>query len=118
MPVIYSCLDEPPSLGVTIHAIDADIDTGAIFAQQGYEPPPGHSVLAIMTDLHIIGVELLFGVIDQIRNGNRPAETKSQTGGSYESFPDHETMERLRSTKRKLIERQDMARAFRTPMRF
>ena len=118
MPVIHGCLDVPPSIGVTIHAVDAQIDTGPIFAQQGYEPPHGHSVLAMMTDLHNLGVELLYGVIDAFRNGNRPAEIKSQSGGSYESFPDHETMKRFRATGRKLIDRRDVARAFRTPMGF
>lgn len=118
MPVIHGCLDDPPSFGVTIHAIDAHIDTGPIFAQQSYEPPPGHSVLAMMTDLHIIGVELLFGVLDQIRSGEHPPEIKSQDGGSYQSFPDREAMERFRATNRKLIDRKDVARAFRTPMRF
>ena len=118
MPVIHNCLDTTPSFGVTVHAVNTHIDTGAIFAQRGYQPPTERSVLAMMTDLHDLGVEALFDVIDEIRSGRRPAEIKSQDGGSYESFPDRETMEKFRATGRQLYDRGDVARAFRTPMGF
>ena len=116
MPVIYNCLDDPALFGATVHAVDRQIDAGSIFAQTDYEPPPGHSVLSMMSDLHELGVDMLCDILDKIRSGQRPAEVKSQAGGSYGGFPDSEVMKRFRETGRKLYNRQDLARAFRTPM--
>lgn len=116
MPVIFNCLDSPPSFGVTIHGVDSRIDAGPIFAQRGYEPPPEHSVLSMMSDLHELGADMLCDVLDEIRRDQLPAEIKSQGAASYGGFPDAEVMERFRATGRKLYNRRDLARAFRTPM--
>ena len=118
MPVIDACLSVPPQLGVSVHQIDEGIDTGPIFAQEHYEPGSNQSVLAMMTDLHVLGVRLLDEVLGSISSGNRPASIKSQEGGSYAGFPDRETMLRFRKTGKKLVNRHDLARAFTTPIGF
>lgn len=115
MPVLYSSLDVPPSFGVSIHAVDADIDTGPVLAQAPYRPTQGRSILSIMSELHERGVGLIGDVLADIKEGRRSSGSM-QSKGSYESFPSRSDVRRSRQMGFRLFDRGDIARAWRTPM--
>lgn len=114
MPVLHGCLDQPPQLGITLHRVDAGIDTGPILAQRAYAPPPRRSVLTLTRELHVLGVGILETMLPAIEAGSFPSSP--QDGGSYESFPDRAAMRRLLRSGRLLFDHRDIACALRTPM--
>ena len=115
MPVLYACLDNPPQLGITIHRVDAGVDTGPILARRTFEAPPGQSVLALTGALHMAGIELLEDLLPAIEAGQ--AQLTPQVGGSYESFPDRTTIARLGKCGRRLFDLRDVLASMCTPMR-
>jgi methionyl-tRNA formyltransferase len=115
MPVLYSSLDAPPSFGVSIHAVDAGIDTGPVLAQESYVPASNRSILGIMSDLHEQGVGLLDNVLADIE-ACRALPVSVQTEGSYESFPGRSEIARSRQLGFALFDRHDANRALHTPM--
>ncbi len=114
MPVVYGLLAKPPRLGVTVHRIDAHIDTGDILAQKTCVPQAGDTVLRSMTDLHEQGVELLSGVLSSLEAGQISA--RPQTGGSYDGLPDRDTLKALRRRGIRLVDFRDIKTAFKTPI--
>jgi len=114
MPVIHGAVAEPASLGVTVHRIDQDIDTGAIVAQESYAPHATETVLQMMRALHRRGLELLMAKLpDVVRDA---AELRPQSAGSYESFPSRATLRALKRRGRKLFDFGDLRAAIRTPV--
>lgn len=109
-PVIYSALDRPPALGVTVHMIAEGIDTGPILLQEPYRPIVGESILQSIAALHDRGLVLLSSLLPAIADGSAPQQP--QSGGSYESFPDRAAVRQLRQRGTPLMTWSDIKRAF------
>jgi hypothetical protein len=114
LPVLYGWLDQPPMLGVTLHWIDASIDTGPIVAREGYQPLAGETILHMMSELHDQGMRRLAQMLPQIQHGATIAEP--QSGGSYERLPSREVMQSFRRRGGRLVGWKDVVRAMRTPI--
>jgi len=114
IPVLYGWLDEPPSLGVTLHTVDEQIDTGPILAQKSYAAAPGDTILRIMSELHERGLELLATWLGPIEQGT--IQVRAQVNGSYESYPSRAVMQNLRERGGRLVDARDVRSAWNTPI--
>lgn len=110
MPVIYSALDRPPALGVSIHLIEQGIDGGPILAQEAYRPQPGESILQSMAQLHGRGLEMLSEMLPAVAAG--AMQPQPQAGGTYESFPTRSVVRELRRQGARLMTWSDIKRAY------
>lgn len=84
-PVFWQLRDGAET-GVTVHYLDAGLDTGDIAAQKAVPLPDGISEAAAEERLMLSGVELLRGVLTELAQGivrRRP----QPPGGSYFGFP-------------------------------
>lgn len=114
MPVIFCALDRPPTHGVTVHRLEASIDTGPILAQEAYSAPEGETVLRSMRVLHARGLELVAGLLPGLAAGALGGAP--QTGGGYEGFPSPADIGALRRRGVRLADGEDFRAALRTPM--
>jgi folate-dependent phosphoribosylglycinamide formyltransferase PurN len=94
-PVFHQLADEPPRLGLTIHAIeDETLDTGPILARAEAEPPRCRSLLTAYKGLMDNSVELLELVLQDMASGNRAPQP--QGPGRYYALPPRSSMKRLK----------------------
>lgn len=112
MPVIHGCLDTPPRLGVSVHLVEAGIDTGPVLAQCDYVAPEDASVLTLMRQLQDMGLDMARAIID---NFSSELQSVEQTEGSYETFPTRAQIHRLHRTGRRLFDLRDLRAALCTP---
>ncbi len=114
MPVLYCALDTPPSLGVTVHRLEAAIDTGPILARAPYAAPAGETVLRSMRALHASGLDLVAGLLPGLAAGE--VTGTPQSGGSYEGFPSAADVRALKRRGVRLADAEDFRTALRTPI--
>lgn len=92
-PVFYARLRGAP-LGVTLHRLAPQLDSGEILAQQPAAEAAGESVLATTTRLYALGARLLIDSLGKIRSR---APGAAQAGaGSYDSWPGRAEVAALR----------------------
>ena len=85
-PVFWQ-LRDGAGMGVTVHYLDAGLDTGDIAAQIAISLPDGISEADAEQHLTLSGVVLLRGVLERLAEGI--SERRPQPpGGSYFGFPD------------------------------
>jgi hypothetical protein len=71
VPTLHALLDDIPVFGVTVHRLVAQIDAGAILAQEALDlPDPRTTALAAARLLHQRAVGLLNQVMAALREGN------------------------------------------------
>jgi methionyl-tRNA formyltransferase len=109
MPVVQSALDQPSTLGVSIHMVEEGIDTGPILVQEPYQPAAHESILQSITVLHDRGLVLLSDLLPAI--AARSVRPLPQSGGSYESFPTRAEIRRLQRQGTPLMNWGDIKRA-------
>jgi methionyl-tRNA formyltransferase len=112
MPVLYCALDVPPSLGVTVHRLEASIDTGPILAQAPYAAPADATVLRSMRVLHAKGLDLVAALMPRLAAGE--VIGTPQTGGSYEGFPSAADVRALKRRGVRLADGADFRAALAT----
>lgn len=113
VPTIHALLDDPPSLGVTVHRVVEAIDAGPILAQRAMALPPGTSAVDAARRLHEAAVPLLDQVLDTLERG-RATETPFEAL-PYCPWPSAAQMRRLAALGRASADWRDMVRALRTP---
>lgn len=84
-PVFAALFAEEKTLGVSIHKIDEDFDTGAILRQTEMSADPVKSVFYHQYKLFQSGALLAVDVINNFRNAVNPVRENS--GGHYDSWP-------------------------------
>ena len=84
-PVFRARASGAGTLGVTLHRMDTDFDTGRILAAEELPIIAGESVLAGTRRLYRRGGELLISQLDAIADGATGAPQPS--GGRYDSWP-------------------------------
>ena len=97
-PVFYARLRGAP-LGVTVHRVSPELDSGDILAQQAYDP--GGSVLASTVALYARGAQLLLDTLGQ------PARPQSGSG-NYDSWPTRADVAALRRKGVRLAQPRDL----------
>lgn len=102
MPCFWVLAKGEEKTGVTIHYIDANIDTGPILLQKEIIIDHDETFHSLNTKVAEISSEMLIEVIHMIETGNIVI-SRSGNSGSYFSFPSKETAKEFRSRGRKII---------------
>jgi len=85
-PLFWQLRAGLPSGGVTVHWMDAALDTGPIAAQSAIPFPDGATSADLDRLLSVTGAGLLLDVIRQLEAGCRPEQSQA-AGGSRQSWP-------------------------------
>ena len=105
-PVFYARLRGAARFGVSVHRIDADLDTGKILAQAEHVPDQADSVLRTTIDLYAAGTRL---VTEGLRGFLQTDLGQSQQGpGNYDSWPSAADVAALRQGGGCLVRWQDL----------
>lgn len=100
-PVFFARLRGASLLGVSVHRIDASLDTGPILAQAEWQPGDDDSVLRITAELYARGAAL---ATRQLRARLPPNRGRAQAGhGSYDSWPRPQDVARFRRNGGRLV---------------
>jgi methionyl-tRNA formyltransferase len=89
------------TIGISIHYIEKDIDTGKIILQEEVEIVPGTTLNHMLTVTKLRGAELLVKAISQIASGKVKAHY-AQGRGTYFSFPTAESYQQFKHLGYKL----------------
>lgn len=112
-PVFHARAAGARSLGVTVHRMDPDFDTGCILAAEELPIIRGESVLAATRRLYRRGGELLISQLDAIADGAIGAPQPS--GGRYDSWPTARDVAALRQLGIALVRPADLLGLVRKP---
>jgi len=103
---VFQALLHAKGLGVTVHAMNAQLDAGRILAQQPCDARAGESVFAATARLFAVGAELLAGTLGRVAAGDAGL---TQTGdGNYQSWPDPAQVRTLSAQGGHLIKWRDL----------
>ena len=86
VPIFWQLRAGARSLGVTIHQMDADFDTGPIVAQQRVDLPDGAPGPVADRLCAQTGATLLVELLQQLVHGGLPSQAQPP-GGSYQGWP-------------------------------
>jgi len=111
-PVFFVRLRGAPALGVTLHILDAEFDTGDILLQAALAAPATDSVLRTTARLFALGGRLLAPLIAK-RQELLPRHAQSEPG-SYDSWPTPQQVRTLRQSGTPLLRAADLGWARRT----
>lgn len=84
-PVFFARLSGASHLGVTVHRVTADFDTGPVLVQAEVPMDPAASVIAATAKMFIHGAGRLLDCLPTILRGE-PGQAQA-SGGSYDSWP-------------------------------
>jgi methionyl-tRNA formyltransferase len=84
-PLFHARLRGDTSMGVTVHRLDAQLDTGRILAQQSAVLNPGASLMAGYAELFSCGAQLAIAELARL-NDNQSGELQPD-GGNYDGWP-------------------------------
>ncbi|HTY49254.1 MAG TPA: formyltransferase family protein [Steroidobacteraceae bacterium] len=109
-PVVQALLRGAP-LGVTVHHMTADLDAGAILAQQPLAAGSRDSVFTLTARLFEMGAGLLAAAVARIRA--RDPGRPQGAGGSYQSWPSPAELRALRARQVRLLHLSDLCQEWR-----
>jgi methionyl-tRNA formyltransferase len=85
-PLFWTFRAGERAAGVTIHFMDAGLDTGAIVAQEAFDLPDGISGAAVERRCDALGARLMAAALRELSEGTL-ARRAQPPGGSYEGWP-------------------------------
>jgi len=85
-PLFWVFRDGEPTTGVTIHFMDAGLDTGDIAAQASFILPDGAAGAGIKRQCDTLGARLMLQVLQELRDGTL-SRRPQPAGGSYQPWP-------------------------------
>lgn len=86
-PVFWTLRRGEPRTGVTLHVMDAGLDTGPIVAQAKMAIPPGIRAPELEDALMARGAELLVEALPAFATGDVPARPQPASGATAAPFP-------------------------------
>ena len=98
---VLQALGRGAPLGVSVHYMDAGLDTGALLAQQALVVAAGASVFEATARLFDSGAQLLCASVGKIRHGDIGAS--QHDSGSYQGWPTRAQVRQLRATGHSLL---------------
>lgn len=105
-PMFFARLRGVQPVGVTLHRVAAELDTGRVLAQAEVPIIPGLSVLAVTARSFSLGAQLLLAHLEQVLAGEPGV---SQVGaGNYDSWPTREQVQALLDGGNRLVSRDDL----------
>jgi len=104
-PVLQARLRGVSSIGVTVHHMAPELDSGAILAQRAIPTPERSSVFDSTALLFRQGAELLVSELDRIEGGT--GAVAQRTPGDYQSWPSRAEIRALRGRGVALIRPSD-----------
>ncbi len=96
MPNFWQLYHGETEVGITVHRIDAGIDTGDILLQKNCSVVPGESLNDLIIRTKRMGAEFVREVLGMYRE-DRVAARPMPSGGSYFSFPKPEDVQKFRA---------------------
>lgn len=86
MPIVHCLANNEKEIGVTIHYIDDNLDTGKIISQASIPIEKGDGLFSLWKKAVDIGAEMLPKAINSIYEGNVSVKANDPKKGSYYSF--------------------------------
>ena len=105
-PVFFARLRGAGNMGVSVHRVTADFDTGPLLAQAAVDVAPGASVIEATARLFVRGTACLLEHLPAILAGERG--TAQAAGGSYDSWPTPAQVRGLRDQGHRLASGADL----------
>lgn len=105
-PVFYAQLRQTARLGVTVHHMAPDLDSGNVVAQAGVRIAPGSTVFGATAALFAQGARMLVSALPDVVSGGRG--DPQGTSGSYDTWPRPEDVRRLGEAGTALVRPRDM----------
>ncbi len=103
-PVFYAMLRDEKYLGVSLHLLDEQFDTGRIASQAKIIRNPQCSLLANNSELFTMGV---MQAIQYIRSDTQHTH-QQQEGGNYDSWPTPQLVKKFRKAQKRLLSWEDV----------
>jgi methionyl-tRNA formyltransferase len=110
-PVFHARLAGAPRLGVSLHRITSEFDTGPLLAQREVPVEAEASVLAATARLFAAGADLLLDCLPALLRGD-PGRAQPP-GGGYDSWPTRAQVRRFLSAGHRLVRLGDLRRSCR-----
>lgn len=105
-PVFQAALRGAAEVGVTLHRVTRDFDSGPTLRSRALPMPADTSIMTITSDLYRQGALLLRDALPEIAAG---APGLPQAGaGNYDSWPSKALVRKLRATSRSLVAARDL----------
>jgi methionyl-tRNA formyltransferase len=105
-PVFFARLRNAPRLGVTLHRLVDELDSGPLLGQCEFAVDAGSSVLAATAGLFERGAELLLESLDAILRGD--PGVAQQGPGSYDAWPSAAQVRAFRRAGGRLVRAADL----------
>ena len=93
-PDVWSIVEETPA-GVTLHYMDAGIDTGDIIAQREVEVEAVDTARSLYSKLERVGMDLFAETWQQIRSRENQRIPQNTTEGTYHALRDVERIDEI-----------------------
>lgn len=95
-PIFWAMVEGVENVGITLHYLDAGIDTGAIISQQSMRIRPHESEHAAYLRLTHLGTDMLLTYFRRILARKKPkGKPMKKAAGSYYSLPTKEAVSKL-----------------------
>ena len=102
IPSFWMLANGEKQAGVTIHFVDEKIDAGEICGQRIFDIDPNITLDQFIRHSKSIGADLLLETLSKIEHGTITSEPLNTKEGTYNSWPDAESVERFRIAGRRL----------------
>ena len=110
-PVFYEKCQRSPELGVSVHWMTAEFDSGNLLARETRPADPDSSVWWSTAESYGLGGDLLVGVLDEIARGAKGLPQAA--GGSYDTWPTPVKVDELRRQGGTLVSMHDLLNLWR-----
>jgi methionyl-tRNA formyltransferase len=110
-PVFFMHLKGQQPFGVTVHRVDASLDTGDILMQQVFAAQPDDSVLKTTAELYGLGADWVAAHARALMS--RGADEPQYGTGTYDSWPCSREVSALRAQGFRLVHPRDLWAIFR-----
>ncbi len=113
VPTIHALADGPDAFGMTLHRLEATIDTGGILAQEAVTLPADATATRAAVALHAHGRGMLDRLLDEIAHTGILPDGRASAVLPYCPFPDRALLAGLRRRGLRLTDGRDLREAVR-----
>jgi methionyl-tRNA formyltransferase len=103
MPLFWALYHDEPEVGITVHEMDAGIDSGAIILQARLPIHPNDSLHDLYLKTTQQGAQLLVAAIQKIGRGDAERLPNDASQATYFSFPSPEQAREFRQTGKRFF---------------
>ena len=96
LPCFWTLANGDREAGVSVHWIDAELDTGDVIASQSVPVEPHDSLASLAHRCSRIGGDLLVDCIHRIERDDATTETQDEDRATYYGWPNRSALKRFR----------------------